>query len=89
MDYLWRGGKWESGWYAGLGAGWLRREQPMLAQETVTTDAVNGSVVLGRAQKVRNGQVALETRLDVAGLGGKAAPVFAISLAYRHHFKGS
>ena len=88
LDYLWRGRNWESGWYAGLGAGWLHREQPMLAQETVTTDAVNGSVILGRAQKLGNGQVALETRLDVAGFEGKVAPAWAISLAYRYHFKG-
>jgi len=87
LDYLWRGRYWESGWYAGLGAGWLRREQPVLGQDTVTCDAVNGSVILGRAQKLGNGQVLLETRFEVAGFDGRAAPTLALSLAYRYHFK--
>jgi len=52
LDYLWRGHGWGSGWYAGVGAGWLHREQPVLAQEAVTTDALNGSFILGAYSEV-------------------------------------
>jgi hypothetical protein len=31
--------------------------------------------------------VVLETRFEVAGFKGKAAPTVALSLAYRYHFK--
>ncbi len=87
LDYLFRGGNWESGWYAGLGAGWLQREQPILGQDVVTSDALNGAVILGRARKFGNGQVVLETRLEMAGFKGKAAPTMTLNLAYRYHFK--
>jgi len=35
-----------------------------------------------------NGEVVLETPFEVAGFDGKAAPTWALSLAYRYHFKG-
>jgi hypothetical protein len=86
-DYLWRGGAWKSSWYGGVGAGWLHREWPAASGDKATSDTMNSSVILGRAQSLGNGQVVVETRLELSGSNGKLAPTAAFSLAYRYHFK--
>jgi hypothetical protein len=86
LDYLWGGQSWESRWYAGVGAGWLQREDSMTIDEYVTTDAVSASLIVGRSRALWRGQVILEARLDVSLLDGKASPETAISLGYRLNF---
>ena len=87
MDYLWRGKSWQSGWYGGVGAGWLRREWPVVGSDKATSNTLNGSVILGRAQSLGDGQVLLESCLELSSTNGKFAPTAALSLAYRYHFK--
>lgn len=88
LDFLRHGRTWESGWYQGIGGGWVHRVRSE-SSGRVTADGVSGSLILGREQKVGNGQIVLEARLGVSNFRGQVDSLVAFGVAYRHHFERS
>jgi len=85
LDFLRHGRTWQSGWYQGIGAGWARRVRSE-SPRTVANGA-SGSLILGREQRVGNGQIVLEARFALDSFGGQVDSHAAFSMAYRHHFE--
>jgi hypothetical protein len=86
LDFLRHGRTWQSGWYQGIGAGWVRRVRSV-SQQKESADGASGSLILGREQSVGRGQIVLEARLVLTTLSGQVDSHVAFSMAYRHHFK--
>lgn len=84
LDLLRHGRSWQSGWYEGIGAGWAHRVRSESSQR-LTADGVSGSLILGRQQKVGNGQIVLEARLGVSSFSGQVESVATFGVAYRSH----
>lgn len=95
LDYLHHGGGWGSRWYYGAGVGVMQRSydthnegaDATVVTNVVTGNTATGSLILGRAIDVGNGQFMLEGRVDAASLDGEFRPTVTLSVGYRHHFR--